>query len=115
MSKVSFLEPVASLSGAISRRGDVCFRTRNGKTHAYAVANPYQGPASEAQSAMRGDFGACVREASAVLKDAALRAEWEIRYAAYLKDVQRHPAKYPRPCSTLRGFIISTLSKPARN
>ena len=115
MSKASLIDPVASLSGALDHGGQVHFRTRNGKTYTYCLIHPYEGPASEAQSAMRKGFGACSQEAKRILNDPALRAEWETRYAAYLKDVQRHPANYARPCSTLRGFIISTLSKPARN
>lgn len=111
MSKTSFIDPVASISGTLSQESNVRFRTRNGRTHTYLVTRPYEGPATEAQSAMRKGFGACSQEAKRILNDPALRAEWETRYAVYLKDVQRHPANYPRPCSTLRGFIISTLSK----
>ena len=109
MSKVSFIDPVASLSGALNRNEDIRFRTRNGKTHAYCITKPYKGPASEAQNAMRKDFGACVREASAILKNDTLRANWQARYDEYLEQVNRHPAHYPHPCSTLRGFIISAL------
>lgn len=111
MSKTSFIDPVASISGSLTRSGDVHFRTRNGKTHTYCIVHPHEGPATEAQSATRKSFGERIREAGSILQDPALRAEWETRYAVYLKDVQRHPANYPRPCSTLRGFIISTLSK----
>lgn len=52
MSKVSFIDPVASLSGALNRNEDIRFRTRNGKTHAYCITNPYKGPTSEAQNAI---------------------------------------------------------------
>lgn len=52
MSKVSFIDPVASLSGALNRNEDIRFRTRNGKTHAYCITNPYKGSASEAQNAV---------------------------------------------------------------
>ena len=111
MAHTNFIDPVASMSGSIVRREGVYFRTRNGKTHAYRVTRPYEGPCSEAQSSMRQNFGACVREASRILKDDTLRADWEARYAAHLTMAKRYPAKYPHPCSTLRGFIISTLHK----
>ena len=109
MSKVSFIDPVASLSGALNRNENIRFRTRNGKTHAYCVTKPYNGPASEAQTYTRKNFGACVRETSVILKNDTLRAEWQARYDEYLEQVTRHPARCPHPCSTLRGFIISTL------
>ena len=115
---------IDSFQGKFKRDDRIVYRTRNGKTHAYALDNPFRGTASAEQGATRTSFGEAVRQASVILKDPALRAEWEKRYADYRKHFRRHaptpqPPKpttpNPRPkqnthfCSTLRGFIISTL------
>lgn len=124
MSKVTPSIEFDSFSGKLSRKSRIVLRTRNGKTHAYALDNPFRGTASAEQGATRSTFGMAVKQASAILKDPALRAEWEKRYADYRKHFRHHAptpqnpkpnTPNPRPkqnthfCSTLRGFIISTL------
>lgn len=99
------------MSGSINHNERLYFRTRNGKTHAYYVTSPYEGPASVAQNTMRKNFASCVREASKILNDTNLRSEWETRYANYCKNTPEHQ----RTCSTLRGFIISNLYKTDNN
>lgn len=111
MAKVTPIHPIASLSGAIVKKDGSCFRTRNGKTHVYKVVNPFNGEPTENQNAMRKNFGDCVRQTSVILNSPELRAEWQARFDSYLKDVNRHPQAYPKPSSTLRGFIISQLHK----
>ena len=115
---------IDSFQGKFKRDDRIVYRTRNGKTHAYTFDNPFRGTASEEQAQTRSTFGEAVKQASAILKDPALRAEWEKRYADYRKHFRRHAptpqnpkptTPNPRPkqnthfCSTLRGFIISTL------
>ena len=111
MAKVTPIHPIASISGAIVKEDGSCFRTRNGKTHVYKVVHPFKGEPTENQNSMRKIFGDCVRQASVILHSPELRAEWQTRYDEYLKDVTRHPQSYPKPSSTLRGFIISQLHK----
>jgi len=124
MSKVIPSIEFDSFSGKLSRKSRIVLRTRNGRTHAYALDNPFRGTASEEQAQTRSTFGMAVKQASAILKDPTLRAEWEKRYADYRKHFRHHAptpqnpkptTPNPRPkqnthfCSTLRGFIISTL------
>ena len=115
MSKVTPSIEFDSFSGKLSRKSRIVLRTRNGQTHAYALDNPFRGTASAEQGATRTSFGMAVKQASAILKDPALRAEWEKRYAEYRKHFRHHAPtpQTPKPnnhfCTTLRGFIISTL------
>ena len=74
-----------NFSGKLGRKDRIILRTRYGKTHAYTIENPYTGPATEAQNTMRSTFGMAVKQASAILKDPAQKAEWERRYASYRK------------------------------
>ena len=115
MSKVTPSIEFDSFSGKLSRKSRIVLRTRNGQTHAYALDNPFRGTASAEQGATRSTFGEAVRQASVILKDPTLRAEWEKRYADYRKHFRYHAPtpENPKPnnhfCTTLRGFIISTL------
>lgn len=111
MAKITTIHPIASISGAIVKEEGLFFRTRNGKVHAYKVTRPFSGQPTESQNAMRQNFGECVRQASVILKDPALCAEWQARFDEYLQAVNRHPQAYPKPSTTLRGFIISQLHK----
>lgn len=115
MAKIIPSIEIDSFSGKLSRNSRIVLRTRNGRTHAYALDNPFRGTASAEQGATRTTFGEAVRQASAILKDPSLRAEWEKRYADYRKHF-RHHAQTPQKtktnnhfCTTLRGFIISSL------
>jgi hypothetical protein len=49
-----------------------------------------------------------VKQASAILKDPAQKADWEHRYASYRKHYRASSSA--RYYSTLRGFIIASLS-----
>jgi len=106
---------IDSFQGKFKRNDRIVYRTRNGKTHAYAFDNPFRGTASEEQAQTRSSFGMAVKQATTILKDPEQKADWERRYAAYRKHFRRHAPtpQNPKPnnhfCSTLRGFIISTL------
>ena len=60
------------------------------------------------QAQTRSSFGMAVKQASAVLKDPAQKAEWERRYSSYRKHYRSSSSA--RYYSTLRGFIIATLN-----
>lgn len=119
MSKVIPSIEFESFSGKLSRKSRIVLRSRNGRTHAYALDNPFHGTASADQAQTRSTFSEAVKQASAILRDPALREEWEKRYAAYRKHfrIQAPTPANPNPknhfCSTLRGFIISTLKSAA--
>lgn len=113
MATIICCDPVASMSGSLDRASKIYYRTRNGRTHAYRVCNPYTGEATEQQTRMRNAFGDIVRQAGAVLRDEEQRKLWQMRFDDYLERVRKSPASYPHPVSTLRGFIISTLTREA--
>ena len=97
-----------AIQGKLKRDDRIVFRTRNGRTHAYAFDNPFRGTASAEQAQTRSTFGMAVKQASAILNDPALRTEWERRYASYRKHYRSSSSA--RYYSTLRGFIIASLN-----
>ena len=97
-----------AIQGKFKRDDRIVFRTRNGRTHAYAFDHPFRGTASEEQAQTRSTFGMAVKQASAILNDPAQRADWERRYASYRKHYRASSSA--RYYSTLRGFIIATLN-----
>jgi hypothetical protein len=106
---------IDSFQGKLKRNDRIVYRTRGGRTYAYAMDHPFRGTASAEQGATRSTFGEAVKQASMILKDPELRAQWEKKYADYRKHF-RHRAptpENPKPnnhfCTTLRGFIISSL------
>ena len=108
MAKVQPSIVIDTISGKLNRRDRIVLRTRNGRTHAYALENPFRGTASAAQGQNRSGFGEAVRQASVILKDEVLRAEWEERFREYRRQDQVSASgKY---YSTLRGFIIAKLN-----
>lgn len=111
MAQIEFIDPVKQMSGAITEKGNVYFRTRNGVTHAYKVKNPYKGPASQKQNDMRNNFAMVVKKANEILLDPLQKEEWLKRFNDYRKKVEKKTHAYKKTYSTLRGYIIATLSK----
>ncbi len=103
--------PFASLSGKLSENDKIILRTRNGRTHAYVMQHPYKGAVAPTRQRTMDAFASAVIQAKTILSDAAQRAEWEKRFAAYQNYAKRHPSSCRKPCQTLRGYIISTLVK----
>ena len=97
-----------SFQGKLKRDDRIVYRTRNGRTHAYAFDNPFRGTASAEQAQTRATFGMAVKQASVILNDPAQRTEWERRYASYRKHYRSSSSA--RYYSTLRGFIIASLN-----
>ena len=98
---------IDSFQGKLKRNDRIVYRTRNGKTHAYAFDNRFRGTASEEQAHTRSTFGEAVKQASAILKDPVQKADWERRYTAYRKHYRTSSSSHYY--STLRGFIIASL------
>ena len=108
---MAHVEPSVALDaiqGKFKRDDRIVFRTRNGRTHAYAFDNPFRGTASEEQAQTRSTFGMAVKQASAILNNPDQRTEWERRYASYRKHYRSSSSA--RYYSTLRGFIIASLN-----
>lgn len=111
MARADLALPIAALSGKLSLNERIILRTRNGKTHAYIIDKPFRGERTDKQKAHSNSFYSAVAQASVILRDPAQRADWQQRFNQYTERVTRHPTTHPHPCTTLRGFIISTLTK----
>lgn len=105
-------------------------RTRNGRTHAYAIMNPYTGPLAESRKRAISTFSEAVRQCKLEMSDPDRLAWWQDRYIQYRKAANKHVARanarfLGTPASssasaptrssdklytTLRGFIIASLS-----
>jgi len=107
MAKVQPSVALDAIQGKLKRDDRIVFRTRNGRTHAYAFDNPFHGTASAEQAQTRSSFGMAVKQASAILNDPEQRTDWERRYASYRKHYRASSSA--RYYSTLRGFIIASL------
>ena len=99
-------------------------RTRNGRTHAYAIMNPYKGPIPENCRPIVSAFSQAVAQCKTEMTDPGRLAFWQDRYVQYNKLARRNPAranahfigtKSDKYYSTLRGFIIASLSVQLRS
>ena len=113
-----------SFSGKLSRKERIVMRTRNGRTHAYAITNPYQGPISENRKPVISAFSQAVAQCKTEMTDPERLAFWQDRYAQYNKQANRNltranarfiGTKTDKYYSTLRGFIIASLSVQFRS
>ena len=123
MAKVEPALPFDHFSGKISSKERIVMRTRNGRTHAYAVMNPYTGPLAESRKRAISNFSQAVRQCKTEMTDSERLAYWQTRYEQYnnqaRRNVTRANAKYigtntDKYYSTLRGFIIASLSVQLR-
>ena len=77
--KVIFDSPVKVMRGKHAQGCNLSYRETYGSQHTYVLQNPYQGPASEAQTSMRQIMGAATQYAAIILRDPAVLAEWKTR------------------------------------
>ena len=119
MAKVQPSLPFDHFSGKLSRKEHIVMRTRNGRTHAYAITNPYTGPLAESRKRAISTFSQAVKQCKVEMSDAERLAYWQDRYIQYRKAANKHVgranAKFlgttsDKFYSTLRGFIIASLS-----
>lgn len=111
--------PFDHFSGKLSRKERIVMRTRNGRTHAYAITNPYSGPLAESRKQAISLFSQAVTLCKSEMSDLERLAYWQDRYIQYRKAANKHleraNEKYlgvrtDKFYSTLRGFIIASLS-----
>ena len=134
MAKVEPALPFDHFSGKLSRKERIVMRTRNGRTHAYAITNPYTGPLAENRKRAISTFSQAVTLCKSEMLDPERLAYWQDRYIQYRKAAQKHlvranakflgtPASSSASSntrssdkfySTLRGFIIASLSAQLR-
>ena len=134
MAKVEPALPFDHFSGKLSRKERIVMRTRNGRTHAYAITNPYTGPLAESRKRAISTFSQAVTLCKSEMLDQERLAYWQDRYIQYRKAAQKHLARAnakflgtpasssatantrssDKFYSTLRGFIIASLSAQLR-
>ena len=119
MAKVEPALPFDHFSGKLSRNERIVMRTRNGRTHAYAIMNPYTGPLAESRKRAISTFSQAVTICKSEMLAPERLTYWQDRYIQYCiaanKHVARANAKFlgttsDKFYSTLRGFIIASLS-----
>ena len=110
--------PFDHFSGKLSSKERIVMRTRNGRTHAYAILNPYTGPLAESRKRAIGTFSEAVLLCKTEMSDPDRLAYWQDRCLQYSKAARKNPtranAKFlgttsDKFYSTLRGFIIASL------
>ena len=115
--------PFDHFSGKLSRKERIVMRTRNGRTHAYAIMNPYTGPLAESRKQAISTFSQAVKQCKSEMSNPERLAYWQDRYIQYCKAANKHVARAnakflgttsDRFYSTLRGFIIASLSAQLR-
>ena len=134
MAKVEPALPFDHFSGKLSRKERIVMRTRNGRTHAYAITNPYTGPLAESRKRAISTFSQAVTLCKSEMHDPERLAYWQDRYILYRKAANKHVARAnakflgtpasssssantrssDKFYSTLRGFIIASLSAQLR-
>ena len=119
MAKVEPALPFDHFSGKLSRNERIVMRTRNGRTHAYAILNPYTGPLAESRKRAIGTFSRAVAQCKAEMSDPERLVYWQDRYIRYRKAANKHLGRANTKFlgttsgkfySTLRGFIIASIS-----
>lgn len=111
MASTLLMNPFDALQGKLTKNSSVVYRTRNGKTHAYVLQNPYHGPLAESRKAVINLFSATASRCKQELADPERRAYWEQQYADYLRTHASNPSATTRAraYSTLRTFVFSVL------
>lgn len=119
MAKVELAIPFDHFSGKLSRKERIVMRTRNGRTHAYAIQNPYTGPLAESCKRAISTFSKAVRLCKTEMTDPDFLAYWQDHYVQYRKAANKHVGRANSKFlgttsdnfySALRGFIIASLS-----
>ena len=124
MAQITPSSPIQSLSGKFSWTEKIIYRTRNGRTHAYVMHNPYnKGELAESRKAAINLFAEASRLCSQEMQDPDRLAYWQEEYKKHLNRTKNlSPASYKsRPSSrtkrysTLRGFILASLSQQLKS
>jgi len=112
MASVTYKDHVGTMSGKVGKNDDTIHRTRNGKSHAYRMENPYKGPLAETRKAAISTFRLAVQQTSQELADPERHAYWQKEYERYQRRANRRffASKGEKQYETLRGFVISRIS-----
>ena len=124
MAQINPSSPIQNLSGKFSLNDKIIFRTRNGRTHAYVMHNPYKGELAESRKAAINLFAEASRLCSQEMQDPDRLAYWQEEYKKHLKRTknlsltsQNSRSSYSRTkrYSTLRGFILAPISQQLKS
>ncbi|MCQ2343333.1 MAG: hypothetical protein MJ002_00210 [Paludibacteraceae bacterium] len=118
-------KPISSISGKLSRRSDVYYRTINGKTYAYLLWNPNTKPPTLGTIRTRKIFKTASLYTSLDMRLPFKLAEWKHRMEEHNRlaisanpDFARHPENYNkfndpqhiRPYTSVRYFILASYT-----
>ena len=101
MAKVEPALPFDHFSGKLSRNERIVMRTRNGRTHAYAILNPYTGPLAESRKRAISTFSEAVHLCKTEMSDPDRLAYWQDRYLQYSKAARKNPTRANASSSAL--------------
>ena len=93
--------------GKMNKKDNEIHRVRNGKEHVYSVRNEYDGPASEAQTAQRSNFGKISSIVNRIMADPAQVADFEQRMHAANTDAVVNLKK--KPYETVRQYVYAVI------
>ena len=117
--------PIVSISGRLSRKSDVYYRTINGKIYAYLLWNPNTKPPTLGTLRTRQIFKTASLYTALDLKLPFKRKEWEQRMNEHNRlaisrnpDFAQHPENYNkhndpqhlRPYTSVRYFILAAYT-----
>ena len=104
--------PFDHFSGKLSRKERIVMRTRNGRTHAYAIQNPYTGPLAESRKRAISTFSEAVRLCKTEMSDPDRLAYWQDRYIQYRKAANKHTLEQLRISSIALSVASSSPPSP---
>lgn len=96
--------------GKLNKKDDVIYREQYGKERMYSMRNPYNGPASEAQTQHRSHFGKVNSIVNVILADPKQHAEWTERKEQYNKSLNIFKPPYPKRFQTTRQYVYAVVS-----
>ena len=93
--------------GKMNKKDNEIHRVRNGKEHVYSIRDKYQGPASQAQTAHRSNFGKINALVNRIMADQEQVADFEQRMNAANK--QFSVKGFTKPYKTVRQYVYAVI------
>lgn len=94
--------------GKLNKKDDVIYREQYGKERMYSMRNPYNGPASEAQTEHRSHFGKVNSIVNVIMADPVQKTEWTERKDAF--NHQMVATANPKRYQTTRQYVYAVIS-----
>ena len=73
MARTTLAHPFDTMSGKLASKEKIVMRTRNGRTHAYAIKHPYKGPVAPERQRTITAFKDAVNQTTVILNTPDLR------------------------------------------